>query len=380
MRVKPALVDTISIGLPPIAEQIRIVAKLEELFSDLDKGIENLKTAREQLKVYRQAVLKHAFEGKLTAQWREQNQDKLESPDELLARIKHEREARYENQVEEWKAAVKQWEVDGKPGKKPAKPKPPPTITPIANEMKAKLPQLPDGWAWLRLGYIAEVSGGITKNQKRNDLTCRMKYLRVANVYADRLLTDEIYEIGVTEEEASKIKLQSGDLLVVEGNGSIEQIGRVAVWADEVPNCGHQNHLIRVRLGTSSEPRFLLNFLLSPLGRDLIVREASSTSGLHTLSISKVSNLIVPVAPRAEEEAALGQIAERLSKVDSVLNEIEVQLARSEALRQSILKKAFSGKLVAQDPTDESASALLKRIKAENEERGKKKSKRKNAA
>ena len=106
--------------MPPLPEQHRIVAKIEELFSELDKGVESLKTARTQLKVYRQAVLKHAFEGKLTAQWREENKDKLETPEQLLARIKRERETRYERQLKEWKAAVSRtWEESGKPGKKP---------------------------------------------------------------------------------------------------------------------------------------------------------------------------------------------------------------------------------------------------------------------
>ncbi len=88
--------------LPPLNEQHRIVAKIEELFSELDKGIENLKTAREQLKVYRQALLKHAFEGKLTAQWRAANPDKLESAAALLARIQTEREQRYRQQLQQW--------------------------------------------------------------------------------------------------------------------------------------------------------------------------------------------------------------------------------------------------------------------------------------
>ena len=103
--------------------QRRIVAKIEELFSELDKGVESLKTARAQLKVYRQAVLKHAFEGKLTAQWREENKDKLETPEQLLARIKQEREARYERQLQEWKAAVKKWEEGGKSGKAVERPR-----------------------------------------------------------------------------------------------------------------------------------------------------------------------------------------------------------------------------------------------------------------
>ena len=102
--------------LAPVAEQHRIVAKIEALFSELDKGVESLKTARKQLKVYRQAVLKHAFEGKLTAQWREENKDKLEPADELLARIQKEREARYQQQLADWKAAFKAWEAKGERG------------------------------------------------------------------------------------------------------------------------------------------------------------------------------------------------------------------------------------------------------------------------
>ena len=108
---------------PHSTEQRRIVAKIEELFSELDKGIESLKTARAKLNIYRQAVLKHAFEGKLTAQWREENKDKLETPEQLLVRIKQEREACYEQQLKEWKAAVEEWEEEGRLGKKPSKPK-----------------------------------------------------------------------------------------------------------------------------------------------------------------------------------------------------------------------------------------------------------------
>ena len=84
-------IEEIPLPLPPLMEQRRIVVKIEELFSELGKGVESLKTARAQLNVYRQAVLKHAFEGKLTAQWREENKDKFEKPDQLLARIKQER-------------------------------------------------------------------------------------------------------------------------------------------------------------------------------------------------------------------------------------------------------------------------------------------------
>ena len=110
------------IPLAPLNEQHRIVAKIEELFSELDKGVESLEKAHKQLKVYRQAVLKHAFEGKFTAKWREENQDKLEKPEQLLARIKREREARYEQLLEDWKDAIKEWDAAGRKARKPHKP------------------------------------------------------------------------------------------------------------------------------------------------------------------------------------------------------------------------------------------------------------------
>ena len=359
------------VHVAPKNEQCRIVAKIEELFSELDKGIESLKTARRQLEVYRQSVLKHAFEGKLTAQWREENKDRLEKPEQLLARVKQGRVTRYDRQLKRWKMAVKEWEDAGKTSTRPPKPKVPAEVTDTPGGIAAKLPELPEGWLWLRLDSIADIVGGITKNQTRSRLPHKMKYLRVANVYADKISTDNVHEIGVTEAEARKVALEVGDLLVVEGNGSMDQIGRVAMWNGELPVCGHQNHLIRVRLANGFEPRFVLQFLLSPQGRDLIVKEASSTSGLHTLSISKVSNLFVPVASPSEEVTIVAEIDEKLARIDRALEEVDIQLAKSEALRQAILKKAFSGQLVAHDPNDETASVLLNRIREEKRQASK---------
>ena len=105
--------------LPPLNEQHRIVAKIEELFSEIDKGVESLQTAKAQLQVYRQALLKHAFEGKLTAQWRADNPDKVVPAVQLLAQIKQAREERYQQQLDEWKTAVEKWEFGGKEGRKP---------------------------------------------------------------------------------------------------------------------------------------------------------------------------------------------------------------------------------------------------------------------
>ena len=136
------------IPLAPAYLQQRIVTKIEELFSKLDKGIESLNTARGQLKVYRQAVLKHAFEGKLTEQWREANKHKLETPEQLLSRIRTERDERYQQQLEEWNVAVRTWQTEGKKGKKPSRPKRLNNLAAISSDETKSLPELPMGWVY----------------------------------------------------------------------------------------------------------------------------------------------------------------------------------------------------------------------------------------
>ena len=141
--------------LPPVAEQQRIVASLEGIFSELDSGIQDLKTARAQLKVYRRAVFQNAFEGKLTAQWREQNMEKLEEdPDRLLQCIQEEREARYQQQLLDWQAAVRSWEEANEDGKRPVKPKRQKDVPPPDQPALSNLAELPLGWKWVKLGEL----------------------------------------------------------------------------------------------------------------------------------------------------------------------------------------------------------------------------------
>ena len=143
--------EGIKILLPPFAEQKRIVSKIEELFSELDSGIQSLKTAREQLKVYRQAVLKHAFEGKLTAIWREKNKSKLESADQLLARIEKAREIDYKKKLENWKKGLAD------------KPKKIHTTSAFSLEELNELSELPKSWQWVRWEDILDFDTGAFK-------------------------------------------------------------------------------------------------------------------------------------------------------------------------------------------------------------------------
>lgn len=175
-------------------------------------------------------------------------------------------------------------------------------------------------------------------------------YLRVANVYANRLELDDVTEIGVTDAEFEKTKLIKDDLLIVEGNGSLEQIGRAAIWNGEIENCIHQNHIIRWRSNDDVLPKYALFWLLSPEGRSFLVSVASSTTGPNTLSIPKVSSIPVSL-PSIEEQR---EIARRVERLFAFAERLEARWRAAQgqvgSLTHFLLAKAFRGELLGQNP------------------------------
>jgi len=249
-----------SIPIPPFNEQHRIVAKIEELFSELEKGVESLKVAREQLKVYRQSVLKAAFEGRLTESWRKEHAaevhgstsavgagrtgaTELESANELLTRIKAEREARYTAQLAEWQQSVSDWEAEGKPGKKPTKPQKPKAFPPITSVELTDLAILPDGWGWANFRNIyAEASLGKMLDKQKN--TGDLKpYLRNKSVRWGSFDLSDISEMRFESDEYERYGLDAGDLVICEGG----EPGRCAIWKTQNAEMRIQKALHRVR-------------------------------------------------------------------------------------------------------------------------------------
>ena len=356
-------IEGVPLPVAPLNEQRRIVAKIEELFSELDKGIESLKTARAQLNVYRQAVLKHAFEGKLTAQWREENKDKLETPEQLLARIKQEREARYEQQVQEWKAAVKKWEEGGKSGKKPQRPKKLSQVADLFHDVTAKLPPLPESWIWEKLGWMT--CGVEYGTAAKSATTGRVPVLRMGNIqnakfdWADLVYTSD-------DNEIAEYLLHDGDVLFNRTN-SPELVGKTAIYRGERPAV-FAGYLIRVNhIRTVVNGQYLNLFLNSHVARQY--GNNVKTDGVNQSNINgaKLSNYPFPYCLIEEQHEIAGILEKTLSLLDETEANIVQELRKSVALRQSILKKAFAGQLVEQDPHDEPASVLLDRIKAERE-------------
>ena len=350
------------VPLPPIPEQHRIVARVEELFSELDASVESLTKAKALLGLYRQSLLKAAFQGKLTADWRAANPDKLETPETLLARIRKDREARYAKALDDWQTALSEWRNKGEKGRKPARPTPPAKMDGVRLEGKV----IAGGWMTLPLGwFIDEPTYGTAK--KCSYESAGLGVLRIPNISDGSIDPTDLKFADFDEDEIEAYRLEAGDILIIRSNGSISIVGKAAVVTKAHEQLLFAGYLIRLRpIMSLLNSRFQLRVLESHDLRKQIEEKAKSTSGVNNISAAEIKGLMVPVCSIDEQVEVDRILEEKLSVIDQSLIEITAALTRISALRQSILKRAFSGRLVPQDPSDEPASALLARLQSQS--------------
>ena len=353
-------VRDISIPIAPAAEQTRIVEKLEELLSDLDAGVAELKTAQKKLGQYRQSLLKAAVEGALTAVWRKHNTPS-ETGAQLLQRILTERRARWEARQ------LAKFKEQGKTPPKDWQKKYPEPVQPDTSD----LPELPEGWVWASLDMLGEIASGVAKGTKRDSgvVVREVPYLRVANVQRGYLDLTEVKTILATERDIAELTLQDGDVLFNEG-GDRDKLGRGWVWRNQVAECIHQNHVFRMRPYAADIQQELISHHGNTFGKLWFQNAGKQTTNLASINMTMLRAFPVPVAPAVEQQEVLEQIRAQLESLTDQERTIELALKQSAAQRQNILKAAFSGQLVPQDPNDEPASALLERIRAEREALG----------
>lgn len=367
--------SNIKIDLSPLPEQKAIVAKIEELFSDLDKGIADLRKAQDQLKIYRQAVLKKAFEGELTKEWRKQQSD-LPTADELLEQIKAERQKHYEQQLENWKQAVKAWEENGKEGKKPGKPKllkDPDKIE--ANELD-NYNNLPDSWLWSRLANTVVdhssdiVDGPFGSNLKSTEYQDEGKpILRIQNIKSNQFINKNIK--FVTEEKYNFLKrhqFKPNDVIVTKLGDPLGLACRVPL---DFTSGVIVADLIRIRPSSKHINYDWLTLLINSIVIQSQFRRITKGTTRPRMNLTIMRNTIVPLPAYKEQHQIVQEIESRLSVCDKVEQSITESLEKAKALRQSILKKAFEGTLLSIDeiaackaaPDYEPASSLLEKIK-----------------
>lgn len=348
------------VPLPPTAEQSRIVAKLEELLSDLDAGVAELKAAQKKLQQYRQSLLKAAVEGALTATWREA-QCKLgtatETGAQLLQRILTERRARWE---------VRQLAKFEEQGKSPTKDWRERYVDPVQPDI-TDLPELPEGWIWASGEQLCEFITKGTTPPKDLDASGHktIPFLRVTNL-TDRGeldLTDEVFVSAETHQGfLARSTVHPNDVLM---NIVGPPLGQVAVVPSTCAEWNINQAIAIFRAVEGVLPWFICRYLLSPGAQQWLKARSKTTAGQTNLTLEVCRSLPIPLPPKDEQESLLINMEAAMNSMASQEQAIDHALKQSAAQRQNILRAAFSGQLVPQDPNDEPASVLLERIRTE---------------
>lgn len=347
--------STVEFGLPPLNEQRRIADKLDELLSQLDAGVAALERVQANLKRYRAAVLKAAVEGKLTAQWRAEHPE-VEPASVLLERILADRRRHWEaEQLAKFEAQGKRppkgWQAKYK------EPEPPDTTD---------LPELPEGWCWASVEQVIRdsLTNGISR--KGTPTPPGVAVLRLSAMseegfdYADRQYID------IDANAAERLRICRGDFFISRGNGALRLVGRGTLAQDPEEPIVFPDLMIRVRFCGSPVLRSYVSRVWPSIHlRRQIETAAKTTAGIYKINQQDIARLVLPLPPEAEQHELTAAIESRFSIADHVAEQVAQDASRAARLRQSILKQAFEGKLVPQDPNDEPAEVLLERIAAE---------------
>lgn len=347
-------IEPLLFPLPPLPEQRAIVSKIELLFSELDNGIANLKLAQEQLKVYRQAVLKKAFEGELTRKWREQ-QTNLPDARDLLEHIRKERE-------EAAKTSGKKTKI----------------VKSLTENDLSELPRLPEKWLWVKFGEACDKIFDGTHFSPKNNPQGDYKYITAKNIKGGYLdLSDLSY---VTKKDHceifSRCDVKKGDILYIKDGATT---GKACMNPlNEEFSLLSSVGVFRVNEKFIS-PKYIEHYLNAEVTRHQVLKNVAGVA-ITRLTLVKLNNSTLILPPNEEQQTIVLEIETRLSICDKVEQDIEDNLVIAEALRQSILKKAFEGKLLNERELEEVCNAddwepaevLVERIKAEKVRDGKK--------
>lgn len=289
------------IPLPPIDEQRRIVDLLEDHLSRLDAADQGLALSLARLNGLRERTIVHALTG----------QDAPERSDATL---------------------------------------------PDVGTSDGDLPSLPLGWDWARLGDVADVVGGITKDAKKQSdpSFVEVPYLRVANVQRGHLKLDVVTQIRANPAKARSLRLEHGDVLLNEG-GDRDKLARGWVWEGQITDCIHQNHVFRARLHEPRLDPYFLSWTSNTLGGRWAERNGKQSVNLASISLRMIKQMPVIVPAPGEAKRITRRLRDQLDCYDRLELTLNAALHRAATLRRSLLVSAFSGRLTA--PRDDQGKA-----------------------
>lgn len=349
------LARTVPLIVPPSAEQLRIVAEIEKQFSRLDETEGALTQAISQLQTYNRTVLRRAVEGSLIPNEGDlaiQENRPFETADQLLDRIlpkvvpadKPEQLTLLDESTMsagETKQSVKRLDID----------LPDPT----------KFPKLPTGWMWVRVKHVGKVTLGRQRAPQHQNGPYMRPYLRVANVFENRIDTTDVLQMNFTPEEYEIYRLQTGDILLNEGQ-SLDLVGRAAMYHDEVPGACFQNTLIRFRAYEGLNATFALIVFRHYFFTKRYQKLATWSTNIAHLGAGRFANVEFPLPPLAEQDRIVAEVERCLSITEKLSTTIAAAIKRISQIRFTILKRAFTGILVTQDPNDLPVDKLLAAI------------------
>ena len=349
-RVNLKHIRSIRLPVAPLNEQHRIVEKIETLFARLDKGEEAVRQVQKLLGQYRQSILKAAVTGELTADWRAERKGALESGKDLLACLIQTRQERTLRR-------------NSMP------------VTPIISDM----PAVPEHWIWASLDTLVYdgPTNGISPKAVPHESGA--KSFKLTATTSGRFLINDntVKVVGIKLEADSKYWLKKGDVLVQRGN-TIDYVGTAAIFPGPDNEYIYPDLMMRLRFTDELLARWATAWMNFDFAKRYFKKNATGTAGnMPKINSATLKALAVPIPPRSEIEQCIDLIEAEFARNEPVTRYCVAELKRSAALRQSILKDAFSGRLVPQDPNDEPASELLARIKAAKDDAPKRTRKRK---
>ena len=327
------------VPVAPLPEQRRIVARVDALFAEIAEGEAALAAARKGLGAFRRALLKAAVTGELTKDWRVAN-PVTETGRDLLARIAKDRAGTIQ---------VKN------------------RARPSADDLPldaTKLPVLPSGWVWAIVRDVGAVQLGRQRAPQHHTGEHMRPYLRVANVFEDRMDFTDVKEMNFTPDEFKTYQLKPGDILLNEGQ-TPDLLGRSAMWRGEFEGYCFQNTLLRFQARAPMNAEFCLLVFRHYLHAKRFKKESQITTNIAHLSSGRFVIIEFPVPPLEEQAEIVRRVSDALAASADALAILDAEAADAPRLKQSILKAAFEGRLVPQDPADEPASALLGRMAAD---------------